>query len=848
MRISPLLLALTVATISSGANALSNNLFFSEYVEGSGNNKAYEIYNGTGAAVDLSTYSVELYNNGATTPNSTELLSGTVEADDVLVICNASADQPILDACNLISTTTFFNGDDALVLNDNGTVIDVIGQVGYDPGSEWYADGVGTQNETIRRLPSVTDGDTNPADAFDPSIEWESFAINTFDNLGIYGDSTAPPIVFKPIYDIQGASHTSPLVGSSVSTSGIVTAVDSNAFYLQDLTGDDDVNTSDAILVYTGSTPPVAVGDVVEVSGTVTEYTPGGTSTNNLSTTEITGASVTVQSSGNLLPPPVVIGASGRVPPTETIDDDNFTLFDPENDGIDFYESMEAMRVRVDAAVAVSPTNRFGETWVVANNGAFATRMNSRGGITIIDTDFNPERIQLQNDSTLTPSLLDGVNTGDFIGNPVGVVSYSFGNFEILMTESGTLVSRGLLPESASLTSDDDNLLVASYNVLNLDPNDSDGDTDVADGRFDAIAAHIVGNLNTPDIVALQEIQDSDGAFDTGITDSSVTADTLIAAIQAAGGPLYAYIDIAPVDNMDGGQPGANIRVGYLYNPARVVLDPLSVVRIEDSDLTDGDAFEDSRKPLAATFEFNGETLHFINAHLASKGGSSPLFGTIQPIINGKEEQREAQAQEIVDFVDAIYAGDMDARVVVLGDMNAFFFESPLQILESVGTNLNTLVDDTEAYSYIFQGNSQALDHVLVSDSVRPVASSDIVHVNAEFADYASDHDPLLLQIRIPEPPVTMAGILEVFEQAVADGELDGNGKSPVAQTRRLIAFRKLLEKIDVRIESEKTAPACALTANAIRKSDEIGNDWIAGPATATINGLLVEFAALNCQ
>ena len=153
------------------------------------------------------------------------------------------------------------------------------------------------------------------------------------------------------IWEIQGAGHVSPHLGARVRTSGIVTAVAARGFYLQEASGDGDDRTSDGIFVYTRKKPRVSTGDAASVSGKVGEYVPGGARTNNLSVTQIGGSpSVTVVSSGHPLPPPVVVGASGRRPPAEIIDDDGFTRFDPASDGIDFFESLESMRVAIAAA------------------------------------------------------------------------------------------------------------------------------------------------------------------------------------------------------------------------------------------------------------------------------------------------------------------------------------------------------------------------------------------------------------------------------------------------------------------------------------------------------------------
>ena len=555
------------------------------------------------------------------------------------------------------------------------------------------------------------------------------------------------------IWEIQGAGHVSPHLGARVRTSGVVTAAAANGFYLQDAAGDGDDRTSDGIFVYTRKKPRVAAGDAVSVAGKVGEYVPGGARTNNLSVTQIDGSpSVSVASSGNPLPPPVLVGASGRRPPSEIIDDDGFSHFDPASDGIDFHESLESMRVTIAAAQAVAPTTRFGEVYVVADLGAGASGRNRRGGLTLSPGDFNPERLQI--DDSLMPGSMPAVDTGDRLGDVTGVVGYRFGNFEVLPATALTPASGSLEPESTTLAGDSSHLLVASFNLLNLDPNDGDGDADIADGRFAALAAQIVGGLNSPDILALQEVQDNSGSDDDGTTAAGRTLRTLIDAIAGAGGPDYSAIDTPPADGKDGGQPGGNIRVCFLYNAGRVELIG-APLRLEDDD--GEDAFERARKPLQATFRFAGERIVLINNHLTSRGGSSPLFGALQPPRIGGLDKREAQAEFLEAHVDGLLAADPEARIVLLGDFNEFRFGTPMAILEGtygggpqVLFNLADGLPARERYSYIFEGNSQELDHMLVSRALLDLGPRfEVVHLNCEFSGAPSDHDPLVARLRL---------------------------------------------------------------------------------------------------
>ena len=179
--------------LASPAQAAPTELFFSEYVEGTSNNKALEIYNGTGAAADLAAggYNVAMFFNGATTAGLTINLTGTVAAGDVFVLAQSTASAAILAQADQTNGSGWFNGDDAIVLRKGTTVVDSIGQIGFDPGTEWGTGLASTADNTLRRTTSVTAGDTNPGDVFDPSVGWDGFATDTFDGLGAHSTTTA---------------------------------------------------------------------------------------------------------------------------------------------------------------------------------------------------------------------------------------------------------------------------------------------------------------------------------------------------------------------------------------------------------------------------------------------------------------------------------------------------------------------------------------------------------------------------------------------------------------------------------------------------------------------------------
>ncbi|NOX60885.1 MAG: hypothetical protein GXP42_02890, partial [Chloroflexi bacterium] len=631
----------------------------------------------------------------------------------------------------------------------------------------------------------------------------------------VYADNTQT----IAIHDIQGAAHLSPMEGMDVTgVHGIVTAVTSRTFFMQtpDDEVDDDPATSEGILVYAGRNHGIEVGDEVLVDGTVSEYYPGGYRTGNLSTTQLTDVTVTVVSKGNPLPAPTIIGKDGRMPPNMVIDNNSNgdantkDPFDPENEGIDFYESLEGMLVQVNDAVAVGPTSKYGEIPVVADNGANAGAFTARGGLYLRPADpqtngyirggdFNPERIHID-DAIIRNE--PKVNVGDkFPGAIVGVMGYSFGNFKLLNTAPlPDPVSAGLEPEVAAPSSETE-LSVATFNVENLNPN-------VSPSKLQGLAKTIVENLGAPDIIGLQEVQDNSGPEDDGVVDAGRTYLALINAIVEAGGPLYEYRDIPPLDKEDGGYPGANIRVGFLFRPDRVTfvdrpggdavtgtqvvpgpvgpeltlnpgrVDPTNPAWAEDPET----GFEGTRKPLAGEFWFNGRKVFVIVNHLKSKRGDGALFGRVQPPELVTEIQRAAQAQVVNDFVDSILAIDPNANIIVLGDMNDFEFTPPLKTLK--GNELHNLIEMLPAndrYTFLYEGNSQVLDHILVSDNLMKnhLTSVDIVHVNAEFAAAyrASDHDPVLATFDFSYPPYELPEEPTRFRGYVRMGDPDNPGK-----------------------------------------------------------------------
>jgi len=766
------LLSLLLIFVVTVAAQRPSELFISEYVEGSVGNKAIEIANYTGESIDLSTYTLEITYNGQSATTVSIPLEGTLSNGNLFVIANP--------AMNIEADQTdenlWFNGNDAVVLKNGDVVVDSIGRV---DSIIWSA-----ADTTLQRNPDACVGDTEATDNFNAADEWGSLPMDTVSGLKSHASNcvsvaaeptAAPDDGSITIGEIQGAGHLSPLDGETVLTKGIVTADGQNGFWLQSAPGFSDgvAETSDGIFVFTRGDIAVDVGDEISITATVMEFRRDNDE-GLLYLTELTNAEVIIISQGNTLPEPIIIGEGGRIPPNTTIDDDSVgniheeTVYDPENDGIDFYESLEGMRVVVNDALVVAPTNsRFGETWVVGDGGVNSNSVSPRGAMVISEGDFNPERIQIDDD--LYQGEWIAHSTGArFDGALVGVVHYSFGNYEVLVTDELPPSADNIEREVTELTPNDNQLTVATFNVQNL------GGT--ADGtEFAARAEIIVTNLGSPDILMLQEIQDSSGDTNDGVVDADLTISNIAEAVAFIGGPEYVGVEISPVDGQDGGRPGSNIRNIILYNPARVGFEAVTEDGNDTSKLeltcengsigmnvnpgrvepANDAIYRNSRKPLVGMFTFNGETIYLMNLHFRSKIGDGALFGEIQPPEFTSEIRRLPQAQTAGDTIVEMLACDPAANILAAGDMNDYHFSESIRD-GLAGDSLHNLMFDlpeNERYTVIFQGNANVFDQILVSDNMNDNWSPefDVVHVNVEFLDAVADHDPAIARFTIGE-------------------------------------------------------------------------------------------------
>jgi uncharacterized protein len=601
---------------------------------------------------------------------------------------------------------------------------------------------------------TVTASQVTDTDGDDPPDTMTADFTFSFTTIGIEG---------LRIHDIQGIQHRSPYENQVVSgVPGVVTAASSQGIWVQDRAPDTDNRTSEGIFLFQPSARP-PIGTAVLFSGSVSEFKASNWGPESLSLTEMFRPTVTAVEGGSPIAP-TVVGPGGRVPPTRIIDNDSTgdvdtnPMFDPQQDGIDFHESLEGMLLQFDDAVASGPRNDFGEVSII--DSRIAGLRTPRGGVIVREDDFNPERFILDDVIGDTPEA----NTGDRFSTPIVAVSdYSFDNFKYYPLADAT--ATGDLQREVTEDPRATEMAVGTFNVENLSPNDPPA-------KFTALARTLIDNLKSPDIVAIEEIQDNNGTTggtDSPVVDASMTWNLLIAAIAAEGGPTYQYRQIDPVAHQDGGAPGGNIRQGFLFRTDRGVqfvdrgtatsTDSTEVFRSRgDAHLTlspgriepNDPAFNNSRKPLAGEFTWKGKTVIAVANHFNSKGGDDPLFGHFQPPVRRTEEQRHQQARIVNAFARDVQRADLLNNTVVLGDINDFEFSRTVEILQGFQLlDLYFLLPRNERYSYVFEGNSQALDHILVSPALlAPFPEYDSVHVNAEFADQRSDHDPQVARLR----------------------------------------------------------------------------------------------------
>jgi predicted extracellular nuclease len=804
------------------AAAPTGSVLFTQYVEGTSFNKAIEIANLSGSTVDLSTYTLELYNNGNATPNSTQPLSGSLADGDVIVLANASANPSILAVADATSSTVNWNGDDAIVLRNNGAVVDAFGQVGFDPGSAWGSGSFSTVNNTLCRNDDVTFGDTDETDVFDPSIEWTGLGVDAIDGLGDIGcEPDEPPAAVVQINEIQGSGSSVAIV-VPVEVTAIVTSLFTrddvlDGFFIQepDLEVDGNPNTSEGIFVFCrGNCPVVAVGDEVTVTGTPEEFF-------GMSQIDISFGSGTtvVDSSGNALPTPTPIDLPASA---STLAEATF-------------ETTEGMIVSFPDTLAVSEyfeVARYGQvilteterpyqftdenTPSVAGYAAFLDDLATRR--IILDDDNNDQNDPISDgpDEAYfypTPGLSTSnrFRGGDTIENLTGVMHWSFAG------QTGTDAWRvrpiaGLdytfTPANPAPSSPDavgGSMTVASFNVLNyfttLDVRGADSFAELDRQRAKIVKAIVEMDA---DVVGIIEIENDDG---------TATANLVAGLNAAAGAGTYDYVDTGVIGT-------DQIKVGFLYQPDNV--SPVGDFAILDSSVDPTFIDTKNRPTLIQTFaqDSTGERLTVAVNHLKSKGSSCSDVGDPEPN-DGQSScaaTRTAAAIALADYLETDPTGSGDPDFLIIGDLNSYAMEDPIMALISAGyTDLLNDFQGADAYSYLFDGQLGYLDYALANSALSgQVTGTTAWHINADeipLFDYnddildagessferesgvlelfapdalrSSDHDPVLVGLDLDSIPAnpTCNGLAATIVGTAGDDVIMGTNKADVIAT-----------------------------------------------------------------
>lgn len=797
---------------TAAQTSCASDLFFSEYVEGSGQNKALEIYNGTGAAVDLSAYRIELYSNGNESLQNGFDLSGTIADGATIVIAapDDSIETALADVADIRSTVVYYNGDDTLLLLNNGATIDSIGQFGFDPGTEFGSGETTTKEHTLVRGSAITAGDMNPNDAFDPINGWISFPQNTFDNLGTHtidcataGTAvptntpdpavtalpttvptvmptplpTTPPVTSvdcdtaaTPIHTIQGAGMATSMEGQTAVIKGVVvgdfqSSETFSGFFVQeeDADADGDPLTSEGILVYAPDAMDLSVGDVVVVQGAVTEF---------FDLTEINDVTdIVVCDTGATVTP-----AQGTFPATA-----------------EAWEAIEGMAVSFDSVTVTELYNlgRYGEIAVAPSRLYNGTQINTPGTDALDYTANNGlNRLILDDGSTAqNPAVIPHVNSsplgilraGDELTNLNGVIYYSFDEYRIVPTAPFDVVAT---PREATPADVGGNITVATFNVLNYFTTiDTGASICGANGNLGCRGADSAEEFERQRTKIVEAIaaMDADviGLIEIENNASESLADLVDGLNDLMGAGTYTYVDTGTIGD-------DAIKVGFIYKPSTISLVGDFAVLNQSVDPN----FIDSknRPALAQTFaDVNGEAFTAVVNHLKSKGSdcedvSDPDAGDGQGNCNGT---RTAAAIAIAEWLETDPTGSGDSDFMIMGDLNAYANEDPIVALEERGyADLAEQYIGADRYSYVFFGEYGTLDYAMTTSNLTSqVTGTTIWHINSDEARYldydldfkpeevantytpdvyrSSDHDPVIVGLSLSSEPTSVGGEVE---------------------------------------------------------------------------------------
>ncbi|WP_187775951.1 ExeM/NucH family extracellular endonuclease [Salinicola corii] len=765
---------------SDGGN--EGGLLISEYVEGSGYNKAVELTNSGGDTLSLEGFQLSLYANGSETATASVDLgtfADSLAAGETLVIANSQADADLLARSDTTSGVINFNGNDAVALTDvDGALVDIVGTVG---DATPFA-----QDVTLRRDAEVTTG----SDSFDAS-QWQQLPQNTFDGLGRPGDQTEdgsgndgdtggdsgetlpPPGAVTLISAVQSSGMISPLEGQQVTLDAVVTLTSQaglDGFFIQeqDADWDDNAQTSEGLFVYAPEAD-VAVGDQIRVSGTVTQY-EGKTELSNVSALEVEARDQALPSISELTLPIA----------------DKSTL-----------SAFEGMRVAMsgdnDSPLTVTDTYELGRYGTVTlssggrleqytehhtpDQAGYQQWLDEAESRSIVLDDAsntqNPESVIFGRDGE--PLSADNtLRGGDTLDQATGVLDFNYQQWRLQSSEGQDFQATNERRDTPDVDAlGDASLKIASFNVLNYfttldengnsvttpagtehDPRGADSALELA-RQQDKIVSAINGS--DADVVGLMEIENDGYGKDSAIAN-------LIDALNTDD-PDAEWAYVTPKDT--GGDtvaPGGDaIAVGMIYKAG-------SVTPEGDAAVYEGDFAAGSRVPILQTFSDNtsGETFSVAVNHFKSKGSVIDGQDAIGDGQGNNNPARVEAAEQLADWVASDPTGSGDSDVLLIGDFNSYASEDPITTLEGDGFSL---LDDDDSYSY--DGQWGSLDHALANESMNAqVTGTTTWHINADeptVFDYnteykseeqvesfyddgpyrASDHDPVIVGVNL---------------------------------------------------------------------------------------------------
>ncbi|QSX41449.1 extracellular exonuclease ExeM [Shewanella cyperi] len=775
------LTAIALAVASALPVMANADVMITEYVEGSSNNKAIELYNSGDAAVDLTGYKLVRYKDGATDPLDMVLLDGKSLAPKAIkVILHPSAAITLPAGTDSMTGDLYFNGGDAVGLLKDGVVVDLVGAV--PTPLDWGKD------ITLARKSTALS-----ASASFNAANWDSLPNDSFAGLGSLEGAAAPEVPafscagakLTPIYDIQGAGASSPLVpegkfesDNEVTVRGVVSARGESlfkGFYLTDVKGDNSPYTSDGIFVFLGEAAPEAIQPGVEVcvQGKVKEYFG------------LTQLDIKADKKFEL-------GAAGDVPAA-------VPFYVADGEGLEqALERYEGMKVVLDAGSDIKVSRTFSYDYAARRNNIMLSHKAPLMKPTQVYPALTEEAMALEKANRANELFLESdykaangvvpympdfnaetgyIRVGDQLTHLEGMVGYSYNEYRLVATNtiSAGDILRGDDRTQAPSVATKGDIRVASFNVLNFFNDVVGGDANPTGSNRGALTeeemllqrtkiVNAISAMNA-DIVGLMEIGNN------GFGELSAIRN-LVDALNAQQdtGNQYSFVEIADADKYDGKYFAEDaITVGMLYRAARVTPegDAFVIVTPEQhaaagvATRQSGETVETSpaqdkyqRHSLGQRFKIHDDSLTVVVNHLKSKGS-----GCLEDWLNFEDKVDPAHLQgKCNDFrvsaakVIGEALKDVDGDLLVIGDLNAYGLEDPVRVLtdydaansdraiktaswttlngkvyEREGSvvekgygliNLNTQAHGADTYSYSYNGELGNLDHALANASL----------------------------------------------------------------------------------------------------------------------------------